>query len=140
MSLDFVDTDLLIQSRRGRRLQDILDGDGVAAFRRIEEEVVRSLEPARTVVATGGSVVYSVAAMEHLRGLGRVVYLHLPFAVWHERLRDFGSRGVVRAPGQSFESLYAEREPLYRRWAEVTVDTAGLSHEIAVERVVDALA
>ena len=135
LSLDFVDTDVALQARTGRRLQDILDRDGVEAFRRLEEEQILSLRPSATVVATGGSVVYSEAAMAHLGRGGTTVYLFLSLARWHERLRDFGDRGVVRAPGQSFESLYAEREPLYRRWADVVVDTGGLGHEEAVERV-----
>lgn len=139
LSLDFVDTDVVLQARLGRRLQDILDRDGVQAFRRLEEEQILALRPSATVVATGGSVVYSNAAMEHLRRDATTAYLFLTLERWHERLRDFGDRGVVRAPGQSFESLYDEREPLYRRWADVVVDTGGLGHEDAVERVAAAL-
>ena len=139
LSLHFLDTDVRLQRHVGRRLQTILDEDGVDAFRQLEESEILRLSPSSTVVATGGSVVYSAAAMEHLRRSGTVVYLFLTLEHWHQRLRDFGDRGVVRAPGQSFESLYEEREPLYRRWANVVVDTGGLGHEDAVERVARAL-
>ena len=135
LSLHFVDTDLLIQAREGRRLQEILDDVGTAAFRRLEEEITLSLASERTLVATGGSVVYSVPSMEHLRTLGRVVYLHLTLAEWQRRLRDLDTRGVVRAPEQSLESLYAEREPLYRRWADRVVEVSTLDPEEAVRQL-----
>ena len=136
LALGFIDTDLVVQSRAGRRLQEILDVDGAATFRGLEEETVLALRPSRSVIATGGSVVYGDRAMQHLRDAGRILYLFLSLDAWHERLRDFGDRGVVRAPGQSFESLYHEREPLYRRWADLVVDTGGLDHEQAVEQIV----
>jgi shikimate kinase len=135
LSFDFLDTDLVMQARGGRRLQAILDADGADAFRRLEEQTVLALEPMRTVIATGGSVVYGERAMEHLRRLGRIIYLYLARAPWQRRLRDLDTRGVVRAPGQSLASLYAEREPLYRRWAEIVVDVGGLAHPDAVERL-----
>lgn len=138
LSDDFVDTDVLLQVRHGRRLQEILDEVGPAAFRRLEEEAVLSLAPRRTVVATGGSVVYGERAMRHLQATSRIIYLRLPLGEWLRRLRDLDSRGVVRAPGQSLESLYAEREPLYRRWADAVVDVAALGAAEAVERIVAA--
>lgn len=138
LSDDFVDTDVLLQVRHGRRLQEILDEVGPADFRRLEEEAVLSLAPRRTVVATGGSVVYGERAMRHLQATSRIIYLRLPLGEWLRRLRDLDSRGVVRAPGQSLESLYAEREPLYRRWADAVVDVAALGAAEAVERIVAA--
>ena len=139
LSLDFVDTDVVIQVRQGRRLQEIIDGDGAATFRDLEEKAVLSLSPERTVIATGGSVVYGERAMQHLRSLGRIVYLHLEQPLWEKRLSDLDTRGVVRAPGQSLASLYAQREPLYRRWAERIVEVGDLGHTDAVERIAAAV-
>lgn len=139
LALDFLDTDLVVQARAGRRLQEILDVDGAVVFRRLEEETVLSLDPSRTVVATGGSVVYGARAMRHLHERGCVVHLHLSLDAWHERLRDFGDRGVVRAPGQSFVSLYHEREPLYRQWADAVVGLDGHGHESGADAVVAAV-
>jgi shikimate kinase len=136
--LDFIDTDVRIQAREGRALQDIIDRDGTQVFRAVEERTVLALACADTVVATGGSVIYSSAAMQHLHALGMVVHLHLPLAPLRRRLRDLGSRGVVRSPGQTLDELFAEREPLYRRYADVTLDCSGLNHEQAVEAIIRA--
>ena len=135
MSREFIDTDLLIQARQGRRLQDIIDADGLDVFGRIEQEQVLALDASRGVIATGGSVVYSDAAMEHLKRNGVIVHLELDLPTLAGRAGALATRGVVMAPGQSLQDLYLRRLPLYRRWADVTVDCHGLSHEAMVEAV-----
>lgn len=132
---EFVDTDLLIQTAQGRPLQDIIDRDGTEVFRRLEEICVLALGCQGAVVATGGSVVYSGPAMEHLRRLGTVVFLDVPLAVLEGRVGDPGARGLVRRPGQSLADLYAERRPLYLRHANLTVDCGQRRHEEVVNAI-----
>jgi shikimate kinase len=137
---DFVDTDVRIQASVGRTLQDVIDRDGVAAFRRIEERAILDLQCRNTVISTGGSVVYSSAAITHLRTLGPIIHLDLPLPLLRQRLDDLGSRGVVMSPGQTLEELYAERAPLYRLAADIRVDCSGMGHEAAVQAILAALA
>lgn len=136
---NFVDTDLLIQEHTGRALQDILDEDGIPAFLEIEANVVESYVPHGEVVATGGSVVYSESAMRHLSSHGVCVYLECSHDVLEERLLNLDSRGVVRGPGQSVADLLAEREPLYRRWASITMPNAHEHHGETVHELANAL-
>jgi len=136
----FIDTDVWIQSLEGCRLQEIIDGRGLAAMRAVEERRVLELDVRGHVVATGGSVVYSEAAMRHLKAAGAVVFLQVGVGVLHQRLGDAAERGIVRAPGQSFDDLYAERLPLYRRYADHTIDCNGLDHEGVVETIIKAVA
>lgn len=135
MSRDFVDTDLVIQARQGARLQDLIDAQGLDAFCRIEQEQVLALELYHSVIATGGSVVYSEAAMSHLKRNGRIVHLDLDLASLAVRVSGLDTRGVVKSPGQSLEDLYRQRRPLYQRWADVTVECRGLTHEQVVEAI-----
>ena len=139
LGLGFVDTDLVIQSGEGRGLQEIIDREGSGAFLRLEERCVRALELCSCVVATGGSVVYSRPAMEHLERAGTVVHLTLPVPALCERLADLAWRGVVRSRGQTIEQLHAERMPLYEQWADLTVDCAGLDEERVVAAIVESL-
>jgi shikimate kinase len=139
LSLAFVDTDVVIQAREGRRLQEILDAEGVEAFRRLEERHVLEVRCEGHVIATGGSVVYSDAAMRHLQANGWVVFLEAPGALLAARLDNLSVRGVARAAGQSLESLLAEREPLYRKYADVTLACEGLTHEGVVAAVIGSL-
>ena len=138
-SRNFIDTDVLIQSKEGRRLQDILDAQGVEPFCEVEERHVLSLACRRAVIATGGSVVYSPRAMAHLKSAGVVVYLDLDLPAIEARLKNPDSRGIVMPTGQNLRSLYDERTPLYCRYADVTVDCAGRTHEQVVGDIIAAL-
>lgn len=118
---NFFDTDLLIQNREGQRLQQIIDKKGLDYFARAEEEAVLSLDIAGTVIATGGSVVYSPAAMDHLRRMGKVIYLHLEYETMCRRIQNLDSRGVVLQAGYTLQDMYNERLPLYRRYADAVI-------------------
>ncbi len=136
LSRDFLDTDVYIQAKQGRTLQEIIDQDGMPAFCRIEERRVLSLKCRTSVIATGGSVVYSPAAMARLQASGIIIHLDLDLAALEKRLTDLSSRGVVMGPGQTLPQLFAEREPLYRKYADLTIDCAGFTHEEIVGMIV----
>lgn len=118
----FVDTDLEIQTQTRRSLQDIIDTQGREVFRAIEDRYVLSLEVSATVISTGGSVVYGDQAMRHLAELGTIVHLDGWLEDCQARIGDLGGRGLVRREDQTLADLYAERMPLYRRWARYTVE------------------
>ncbi|MCM1568413.1 MAG: shikimate kinase [Roseburia sp.] len=128
----FVDSDLVIQERYGRLLHELIEEKGVEGFLEIENEVNASLNPERAVIATGGSAIYGQKAMEHLRSIGRVVYLRLPYMEIRERLGDLNARGVTLHPGQSLMDLYEERIPLYEAYADVVIDC----HEKPLRQIV----
>lgn len=119
LGLAFIDTDLLIQSQQQKQLQEILDNDGYLALRQIEEDVLLTINCQRTLISTGGSAVYSDAAMQHLQTLGTVVYLEVSLEELQQRVNDEGSRGIARPEGQSFADVYAERVPLYQQYAHI---------------------
>lgn len=117
----YVDTDDIIIRQNGCPLRDILDAEGVDGFVRREEEAICSVQAQRTVIATGGSAIYSEKAMAHLKTLGRVVYLCLTFDEVERRLGDLHARGVAIAPGSTLQDLFNERVPLYEKYADLTV-------------------
>ncbi len=137
--LGFLDTDLLLEAREGRSLQQIVDQDGYLGMRAAEERLIRSLNCQNHVIATGGSVVYSELAMQHLRFLGRIIFLEVPLEELLPRLTDLDTRGLVRRPRQSLTDLYAERLPLYRRYADLTIDCRGLTQEQVARAVLESL-
>ena len=120
----FVDSDIVIQERDGRRLHRIIAEEGQSGFLAIEEAVnlTLGLDDAPTVIATGGSAVYSPAAMAHFKSVGTVVYLRLSFETVKKRLGNFTHRGVVMPEGYTLRDLYDERTALYEAYADVIVD------------------
>lgn len=135
----FVDTDLSIQEAEQRSLQDILDSEGYLQLRAIEERVLLTLELTHHVVATGGSAAYSEPAMRHLRTGGVVVFLEVHPDTLLARISNFGTRGIARRPDQTWEDLFAEREALYRKYADIVVPCGNLSHEEVCAQVKDAV-
>ena len=136
----FVDTDVYMQAIQGRSLQEMIDRNGLTWFLEAEEDYVLCLDETNAVIATGGSVVYRETAMHYLASRGIVIHLDLPVAQIEERLRNLRTRGVVMEQGQTIRSLYAQRQPLYERYAQVTIDCIGKGHDQIVAEVVEMLA
>lgn len=121
LGLGFTDTDLIIQQETGRTLQTIVDNDGYQALREVEARVLLALNPTGHVIATGGSAVYSAAAMAHLATDGVVVFLDITLQAVRRRIGDHSLRGISRQPDQTLDSLFRERFELYSRYAQIRV-------------------
>ena len=142
INADFLDADLLIQRKCGKTLQRVLDEEGPEAFIDLENEVLCSIETERpTVIATGGSAIYSDEAMARFAEIGTIVYLRISFEELRGRLIDFQDRGVVMRDGSdtSLRGLFDERRPLYEKFAQVTVNVDDLSITAAARRVANAI-
>lgn len=122
----FIDSDLVIQKQEGKLLHTIIEEVGLEGFEQIENRVNASIMEEFSVIATGGSAVYGKEAMEHLKSIGTVVYLQLPYDEIEKRLGDLNERGVAIKEGQTLASLYEERIPLYNKYADITVNCDGL--------------
>ena len=131
----FIDADIVIQEKEGRKLSRIIAEDGVDGFIDIENRINSEINADKTVIATGGSVVYGKEAMEHYKEIGTVVYLKVSFETLKKRLHHAKQRGVVMKQGQTLESLYEERKALYEQYADITVDEGRDSLEKVIEKV-----
>lgn len=140
LGYNFVDADIVIQEKEGRKLSEIIETEGIDGFIEVENRVNAGIEAQKTVIATGGSVVYGKEAMDHYKNIGRVVYLKVDMDNLTKRLRDVKQRGVVMRDGQSLISLYNERTTLYDRYADITVDEKDHSMEEVVADILSALA
>ena len=136
-SRNFIDTDVLIQTKQGRSLQNIVDRQGYLALRAIEERALLDLNCRDHVIATGGSAVYSQSAMAHLKSSGIVVFLNVSLDTLISRVHDFETRGLAKRPDQSMTDLFAERSSLYRQYADITIECLTFSHEEVCARIID---
>lgn len=125
MAYRFMDSDLVIQESDGRLLCDIIEQEGLDGFNEIENRINSQIDAKRTVIATGGSVVYGKEAMAHLKEIGTVVYIRLPYEEIEKRLGDLTKRGVSIKEGQTLRGLYDERVPLYEKYADIIIDEEG---------------
>lgn len=136
---EFVDSDLAIQLQEKRLLKDIIEQEGIDGFISIENRVNASLNVDRSVIATGGSVIYGKEAMAHLKRMGIVIYLKLRYETIRERLRNAKQRGVVLRNHQTLLQLYQERCPLYEKYADVIIDVENFGIEELVDKILGQL-
>lgn len=134
-----VDTDHLIEAVYGAPLQYVADAMSKEAFLDVEAQVVLSLRMFRTVLATGGSVVYREKAMRHLRSLGPVVHLDVDLPILEERIARKPDRGLAIGPGQSIRDLFEERQLLYERYAQCRLTADKLAPMACARAVLAAL-
>ena len=135
LGMDFVDSDLVIQKKAGKKLSQIISEEGLDGFINMEENVCCDIEAENTVIATGGSVVYGKKAMEHFQSIGKVVYLKIEYETLEKRLHHTKQRGVVLRPGQSKKELYDERTVLYEKYADIVLSEEGMGIEETVQEL-----
>lgn len=139
LGFQFIDADLLIQEQERKKLHQIIKEVGINGFMEIENQVNASIEAERSVIATGGSVVYCRQAMSHLKEIGTVVYLKVSLSTLEKRLGNLKRRGVILKKGQTLEDLYEERVPLYEKYADVVVDEKGRDLEECLQLLLEKL-
>jgi shikimate kinase len=132
-----LDTDRHLEAYYGLPLQQILDRYGLKQFLRIEGHLVGQLALTRTIISTGGSVIYSPTAMARLKEMGPVVLLDINESTFLERVGDGDNRGLAIAPGVSLGDLYNERQPLYRAAADIVVRTDRSTPEACVDTILE---
>lgn len=137
LGFQFLDADLVIQEVEGRLLKDIIEQDGVDAFIQIENNVNKAIDVNKTVIATGGSVIYGEEAMQHLKSIGTVIYLKLSYKTISNRLGNISQRGVVLKEEQDLTALYKERHPLYEFYADIVIDSENMEIEETMETIVE---
>ncbi len=135
----YLDTDLLIQQRAGMTLQSYLDANGYMALRQLEEEVLLGSDLTGSVVATGGSVVYSEKGMERLGRLGERIYLKISCSTMKSRVSNAGERGLACMPGMSLDDLFEERFSLYQQFSDKTLVLDNLNFDQSLSAILSVL-
>jgi shikimate kinase len=139
LSFGFIDTDVLIQINQQKSLQQILDESDHLNLREIEEKEIMKLNIKNHVIATGGSAVYSTNAMSHLLNISKVIFLEVSFEEIKRRIHNFKTRGIAKSKGQTFRELYDERQSLYNKYAEITIDCNRLDQEEIAIRISESI-
>ena len=102
LNYNFIDADLVIQNQCDKTLQKLIDACGPEGFIQVENQILSDLTAERSIIATGGSAVYSDEAMKHLSGIGRIVYLQISYDELKRRLHDLqesrSTNGMPRSP------------------------------------------
>jgi len=138
----FIDTDKLLVERTGAPVAMIFEVEGEAGFRRRESALLQELaHEDDCVIATGGGTILDPQNRQVMRDSGTVVYLRGRVEHLWERTRHDTSRPLLATPDPkgTLTRLLAERDPLYREAAHLTVDTGAQGASTILQRVLSAL-
>lgn len=139
LGYNFLDSDIVIQQEDGRKLFEIINQSGIEYFEELENRINSGLSLHKTVLATGGSVVYGKEAMEHLKSIGIVVYIKVDLPELERRITNLNTRGIVFKDGENFSDLYLKRAPLYEKYADITVTCGSESQNENAQKLADLL-
>ena len=137
MGYDFLDTDLVIQGQQKKKLQEIIDKDGLEYFLYCEEQALLSVNCEETVIATGGSAIFSEKGMEHLKKNGICVYLKVDEQELIRRLSNIKTRGIACKKGETVARIIEQRRAYYEKYADITIYCENSSAEQVVERIIE---
>jgi len=136
LNKDFIDTDIVLQRKYQMKLDRIIETQGIEAFKVYEEQVICQTDITNTIIATGGSAVYSSKAMEHLSKNAIFVFIHVNYESLVKRIGNIKSRGIVIEPNQTFQELYEQRLPLYKRYAHIVIEVTDGSIEETLDSLI----
>ncbi len=139
LGMSFVDTDLIIQQRENRLLQNIIDKDGLESFLDIERDAILSVDCKNSVISTGGSAVFRKEAMTHLKNDGIIIFIDVAPETLKKRLSNIKTRGIAAGKDESVDDIFNQRLPLYKEYADFVLTVENESVETSVERLVEIL-
>lgn len=146
MGWALLDTDDEVERLAGMSIKEIVQQRGWNTFRDMETWVVRSIRGIRnTVITTGGGVVERGENMEHLKKLGPVIFLEADADTIISRMKSDPKTNNLRPglthlrPDEEVKVLLRKRTPLYRRYADITVNTSELSISGAAAKIIEYL-
>jgi len=128
-----LDSDQEIERAQGRTIAEIFAQSGEPAFRALEREFIAHGHPAeRTIVACGGGLVVQPGMLELLRQRGVVICLHASLETILARTARHRNRPLleVENPEERIRTLYAAREPIYKRSGTVILTDGRPLNEI----------
>jgi shikimate kinase len=139
LGFSFCDTDLIIQKQEKNTLQEIIGKNSIKKFLEKEKNIICSLDLKQHVIATGGSAVYHHETMSHLKKNGIIIYIDVTYKELKKRIADMKTRGIVIGRFQSFQDLFNERIPLYKKYAEITISSSKKNIEKIAEEIISVI-
>lgn len=139
---EFYDCDREIEKTTGADIPLIFELEGEEGFRKREQNMLAELtENTNVVIATGGGAVLAKENRANLVSRGFVIYLRAPLEFLVKRTSRDRHRPLLQTenPRERLEEIIAEREPLYKQVADMTVTTDQRSIKLVVKDILKRL-
>ena len=142
LGLLFIDIDKVIQLSEGKSIGEIFRSSGEEYFRKIETRVIKKIFLNKNCVfACGGGVVKSKENINVIRKNSIIVYLYISSEEAYIRLKEVKDRPLLEVKDRqgAIKKMIEDREILYRKSADVTVDNTKKKPEIVASEIISKL-
>jgi shikimate kinase len=145
LGFTFMDTDHLLESAYEKKYTKVLKcpeiykEHGSDFFRQLESDVIQGLPTAENrILALGGGSVLNPKNTQHLKSLGKIIYLRASKDLLKQRMHQNRVPEFVNKadPDLSFEKIYEERYKIYEDIADFIIDVE-TKKEKTVPEIVD---
>jgi len=142
LSLNFLDSDKVVEEKSGKSISEIFITDGEPAFREMERAVVVDLlESQDGVIALGGGSVMDLEVSKRLLPMANVVFLDVSISNAAPRVGFNRDRPLLFGnPRQQWIALMEMRRSTYEALAKARVSTDNKNPVEVAEEVVKELA
>lgn len=140
LQLSFLDTDVVIEERTGKKISDIFVVDGEERFREIELEVMTELVAGKNcVLSLGGGAPISEQAQKLLTVSGTtIVFLDVSLATAAPRVGFNRDRPLLLGnPRAQWQALSDKRRPIYESLATHSVKVDDMNVAQVVEAIIE---
>lgn len=139
LSHDFLDLDFMVEEREGASLIEVMNTKGPDYFRDMEYGFLKELVPAnKAVISPAGSIVLHKDAIAWITQSTFTVFLDTPFNIIDARSK-VSPKAVFGLSERGLKSIWDERQPLYRKYADCIVTTDGKSIENITDEIISAI-
>ena len=116
----FIDLDKEIEKQKNKPIQTLLDSLGDTLFLELELHIFNNFKDQKAIFSPGGSFVYCLDKVN----LDNFILIHLSesLSIIQSRLHNLKTRGIVGLKNKSFSQLYAEREILAKKHADLHIE------------------
>jgi len=135
----FTDLDINIKEKNSRSLQEIIDTQGEGVLLQLEKDHMYQIKLNHRVVSPGGSIIYHPDLMSYLKQRAILVYLDTEFETIEKRIFNAKDRGIIGLNSHTLKEIFEERKPLYKKYADIAVQTTGKNPNELAEEIINLL-
>ncbi|MAW25599.1 MAG: shikimate kinase [Gammaproteobacteria bacterium] len=141
LNVPFLDLDEEIEARCGADIPWVFDVEGEVGFRDREARIFAEfVDKGAVVVSTGAGVVLRGENQELLkRHQSHVIWLQADLKTQFDRLKNDKNRPLLQVadPKAKLRAMATEREPLYRGYSSIQVQTRRTNPSVVVRQIME---
>jgi len=148
INFDYIDLDNTISDLhkkiKGERLtsQEIFGKYGNSYFRKLEKKaVITAIVRDDSVISTGGGTLEDEESAEILKRSGKIIFLEVGISILAERLKNYRHRPIFKNsdPIKILNQMNEKRTPLFKKFADVTIDASSGNIKDILDNLMEAI-